>query len=408
MTPTPVPIPLARERLFDPDPLLGRLREQHPLHPLRFRGGEVGWLVTSHALVRKVLTDPRFSLRIQKPFPNQDPDKVAAIVAVKERERVDIANLLGLDPPEHTRIRRLLAGQFSIDRMSVLAPRIERVVDERLDAMEASGGPLDLVKAFAAPVALATHCMLLGVPLADGARLERVTSITSDPAATADEVTTAVDEFRAWLRDTVAWKRREPADDMMSFIVGQGELSDDEVVSILLLLFLAGVDTAATMLATGPFALLCHPEQLALLRADPELIDEAVEELMRYLTIFQVGALTRTAAEDVELEGMTISAGQMVTVSLAAANRDPQKFADPDVLDLTRNARGQLGFGHGVHVCLGQHLARQEMQIGIGRLLRRFPTLRLAVPIEEVPLSTAEHAIFAAQALPVTWDAPAP
>jgi cytochrome P450 len=169
------------------------------------------------------------------------------------------------------------------------------------------------------------------------------------------------------------------------------------------MLFDAGVDTTAKMLATGPFALLCHPEQLARLRAQPDLVDSAVEELMRYLTIFHAGALTRTASEDVELAGRTIRAGEPITVSLAAANRDPDRFPNPDALDVTRNARGQIGFGHGIHVCLGQHLARTEMRVALAQLLRRFPTLELAVPVEDVPLTSDDHLIFGVRALPVRW-----
>jgi cytochrome P450 len=397
------PLPMARDRLFDPPGELGRLREREPLSRLRYRDGEVGWLVTSHALARAVLTDARFSLRSMRPFPVEDPVRHAAVQEVLDRERVNVGNLLAMDPPEHTRLRRVLAGQFSIDRVSALRGVVESNVRERLAAMEASGPPADLVRAFASPVALASHCALLGVPRSDGERLERVATVTSDPSSSADETIAAIAEFRAYLEEVVARKRADPADDLMSYIVARGDLTGDEILSVLFLLFTAGVDTAATMLATGPFALLCHGDQLRSLVADPDSIDVAVEELMRYLTIFQVGALTRTALEDVELDGVTIHAGESVTVSLAAANRDPAKFADPDVLDVKRAVRGHLGFGHGVHVCLGQHLARLEMQVGFGELIWRFPTLRLAVPLDEVPLSGEEHLIFGVQELPVTW-----
>jgi cytochrome P450 len=396
-------IPMTRDMLFDPPRELARLREREPLSRLRYRDGKVGWLVTSHALARAVLTDARFGLRAMRAFPVEDPVRHAAVQEVLDRERVNAGNLLAMDPPEHTRLRRMLAGQFSIDRADGLRAVVEGIVHERLATMEATGPPADLVSAFAFPVALATHCALLGVPRSDGEQLERVATITSDPSASADDVIAAINEFRAYLEHVIAWKRGRPSDDLMSYIVARGDLTSDEILSVLFLLFTAGVDTAATMLATGPFALLCHPDELESLRADPDSVDNAVEELMRYLTIFQVGALTRTAREDVELDGVAIRAGEDITVSLAAANRDPAKFADPDVLDIHRAVRGHLGFGHGVHVCLGQHVARLEMQVGIGALLRRFPALRLVVAVDEVPLSGDDHLIFGVRELPVAW-----
>jgi cytochrome P450 len=400
-----IAMPMARERVFDPPSALARLRERQPLCRLRYRGGEVGWLITSHALARAVLTDPRFSLGSKRPFPVEDPVKQAAVMQTLDRERANVGNLLAMDPPDHTRLRRLLAGQFSSDRMSDLRGRIEHVVNGRLAAMQRAGPPADLVQAFAAPVALEAHCALLGVPATDSDQLERISTVDSDPRASADDVTAAIADFRSYLEGVVARKRRQPADDLMSHIVSSQELTSDEILSVLFLLFTAGVDTVAAMLATGPFALLCHPGEIEGLRADPASIDVAVEELMRYLTIFQVGALTRTALEDITLGDLVIRAGESVTVSLAAANRDPAKFENPDVLDLSRSARGHLGFGHGVHVCLGQHLARLEMQVGIGQLLRRLPSLRLAVPPEAVPLSSEEHLIFGVRELPVTWTA---
>jgi cytochrome P450 len=390
----PVEMPMRRERLFDPPAELGRLRAQRPLCRLRYRSGEVGWLVTSYGLARAVMTDARFILGRPRPFPTQDPVKHAALVETPVQMGASGGDLLALDAPDHMRVRRLLVSDFSVRRMDELESHVARIVGARLDAMQRSGPPVDLVEAFASPIALSTHCALLGVPEEDGAHLGQVTHAVADPECGADEVRAALLAFRDYLDALVARKREEPGDDVISHLVAAGELTDGELLSLILLLFNAGVDTAATMLATGPFALLCHPDQLAALRADPTAIDAAVEELMRYLTVFQVGALTRTAREDVVLGDQTIRAGESVTVSLAAADRDPERFADPDTLDIHRSARGQLGFGHGPHVCLGQHLARLEMRVGIGELLRRLPTLRLAVAVEEVPVSGEQHLIF--------------
>jgi cytochrome P450 len=233
--------------------------------------------------------------------------------------------------------------------------------------------------------------------------LEMIGETISNTELSIDQVTEATEEFRRYLQEVVARKRAEPGNDLMTHIIETGDFTDDEILGILVLLFVAGVDTTASMLATGTFALLCHPEQLEIMRADPTSIDVGVEELMRYLTVFNIGSLTRTALEDVEVDGEVIRAGELVSVSLLGANRDGERFEQPDELDLHRGGKGQVGFGHGVHVCLGQHLARLEMRIAFARLLERFPTLRLAVPTEEVPLSGDGALTFSVRALPVAW-----
>jgi cytochrome P450 len=399
----PIDLPMRRERALDPPAELAALRAERPVCRLRYRDGRVGWLVTSHRLARAVMTDRRFLLTAQRPFPTQDPAKHAAIIETPARIGADGGDLLQLDPPDHTRLRRAILSRFTREQTDALRPRVTEIVRARLDAMERLGPPVDLVETFAAPIALGTHCALLGLPEENGRHIERFSRAAADPDAHPDAVADAILALGDHLRHVVAQKREAPGDDLISHLVGRDELTENEVLGILVLMYNAGVDTVAHMLAAGPFAMLCNPEQLALLRDSPELIDGAVEELMRYLTIFQVGALTRTAGEDVELAGQTIRAGESVTVSLAAANRDPERFAAPDRLDVRRNARGQLGFGHGIHVCLGQHLARVEMKAGIGELLRRFPTLALDVAVDDVPLTTERHLIFGVRELPVRW-----
>ncbi|MGH8881422.1 MAG: cytochrome P450, partial [Stackebrandtia sp.] len=199
----------------------------------------------------------------------------------------------------------------------------------------------------------------------------------------------------------VTRKRAEPTDDLLSDLAKDEELSDDELAGMGFLLLIAGHETTANMLALGTFALLEHPEQAALLRADAGLIPNAVEELLRYLSIIHIGA-RRVAAEDIDLDGRLIKAGDPVVISVAAANRDASKFDDPGELDVTRRTTGHLTFGHGVHQCLGQQLARIEMRIGFESLLRRYPGLRLAVKPSEVPLRT-DMAIYGVHELPVTW-----
>lgn len=400
----PITLSMRRQRTFDPPPELEQvLRSDRSLHRLRFRGGELGWLVTGYKEGRAVLNDSRFSLRQWPPLLTEDPGKHAAYVEMMDRTGLIAGEMLAMDPPEHTRLRRVLAPKFSLGSVREMTADVDEVVGRCLDEIEEAGPPVDLVQAFATPIPQRMHCVLLGVPEEDIPMLELIGETFALLEAGLDEVTAATAEFRDYLEGVVARKRAEPGNDLITHIIENGELSEDEILGILVLLFIAGVDTTASMLATGTFALLCHADQLELLRDDPSGVDAAVEELMRYLTVFNIGSLTRTAVEDVELDGEVIGAGEVVSVSLLGANRDGERFDHPDELDLERGGKGQVGFGHGVHVCLGQHLARLEMRIAFTRLLERFPNLRLAVPTDEVPLSGEMALTFAVKALPVTW-----
>jgi cytochrome P450 len=400
----PITLSMSRQRTFDPPPELEELlRGDGSLHRLRFRGGEVGWLVTGYRAARAVLNDSRFSLRPWPPLLTEEPGKHAAYVEMMGKTGLLAGEMLAMDPPEHTRLRRVLAPKFSIKSVSELTATVEDVVGRCLDETEAAGRPADLVKTFATPIPQRMHCALLGVPEADIPMLELIGATIADQDMSIEEVTRATGEFRDYLEGVVTRKRENPGNDLMTHIIENGELNEDEILGILVLLFVAGVDTTASMLATGTFALLCNRDQLNLLRADPALIDTTVEELMRYLTVFNIGTLTRTALEDVEIDGETIHAGDLVSVSLLGANRDDERFVHADELDLERGGKGQIGFGHGVHVCLGQHLARLEMRIALTRLLERFPDLRLAVPTDEVKLSGDTALTFAVRELPVDW-----
>ncbi|MEU9502168.1 cytochrome P450 [Streptomyces sp. NPDC048196] len=379
---------------FDPPAELARLREEQPLRRMRYPDGHEGWLATGHSAVRAILADQRFSARYELmhlPIPGAPPSLPPA----------PVGDLTGIDAPEHTRYRRLLMGKFTVRRMRELTARVEEITAEHLDAMERRGGPLDLVEAFAQPVPALMICELLGVPSADRDVFQRHTALVTDHGVTQEERTTAYLAIQEILHELVVAKRNRPTDDLLGDLAQSGELSDEELAGIGTFLLGAGLDTTANMLALGTFALLSHPEQLAALRGDPELADRAVEELMRYLSIADMGL--RAALEDVEVAGQLIRAGESVTLSLQAANRDPARFPAPDTLDLRRKATGHLGFGHGSHQCLGQQLARVEMRVAFPALLTRFPTLRLAVPPEDVPLRTASN-IYGVHRLPVTWD----
>jgi cytochrome P450 len=306
-----------------------------------------------------------------------------------------------MDPPEHTRFLRLLTGQFSGRRMKQLEPRIAQIIEEHLDAMLHAGPPADLTQSFALPVPSLVICELLGVPCADHTRFQRDSAAVLSFNATYEETMAATQSIMAFMVEIIARKRIEPDDTIISGLIATGELTDEEITGVSSLLLIAGHESPANMLALGTFALLSNPNQLAALRADPSLINDTVEELLRYLTVVQFNVV-RGALEDIELHGQLIKAGESVCISLPAANRDPTRFADPDTLDLRRSASGHLAFGYGTHQCIGQQLARIEMRPGYSALLRKIPTLRLAVKPQDV--SMREYAVsYGVHELPITW-----
>lgn len=390
----PVTLRTVRENTFDPPHELGRLREETPVRRMTYADGHLGWLVTGYSAVRAVLGDSRFSTR---------PDLQHPITPEAARLRglpLPAGFFLRTDPPEHTRYRRLLTGQFTVRRMKQLEPRIEKIVADRLDEMERQGAPADLVRSFALPIPSLVICELLGVPYADHGRFQRASAALISREQGTDQKRAALTDMLTYLHDLVLRKRAEPSDDLVGGLVAGGELTDEEIAGVALLLLIAGHETTANMIALGTFALLCNPSQLAALRDDPSRAAGTVEELMRYLSI--VDFPVRAALEDVELEGHTIMAGESVTLSLPTANRDPRRFDVTETLDITQHAAGHLSFGHGIHQCLGQQLARNEMRIAIPALLARLPRLRLAVPPERVPMRS-DMAVYGVHELPVAW-----
>ncbi|MCK2219256.1 cytochrome P450 [Actinomadura sp. ATCC 31491] len=385
------PLPVERPNPFDPPE---GLRERGPLSRLAYPDGHLGWLVTGWALARQVLADRRFSVRPElRHLPVGRPDEPAPPPAPP-------GVFLVADPPEHTRYRHLLTGEFTVRRMRLLTERVEEITREHLDAMERKGPPADLVETFAAPVPAVVICELLGVPEQARPGFTAQAARLSQAALPQEEKLAAFLAIQGQLRELVTAKRAAPADDLLSGLTRAG-LSDEELANIAFMLLGAGLDTTANVLALGTFALLTHPGAQDALRAGPERAGRAVEELLRYLGI--IPFLVRTALEDVELGGEVVRAGETVTISLPAAGRDPGRFPSPDVLDVDRDATGHLGFGHGVHQCLGQQLARVELRAALPALFARFPSLRLAAAPGEVPLRT-ETAIHGLHSLPVTWD----
>ncbi len=394
--PDTMTLPMERDRPFDPPAELRRLRAGRPINRLAFPDGHLGWLVTGHAAGRQVLSDPRFSARQElRHFPVRLP------LISDQQGPARPGWFVRMDPPDHTRYRRLLTGQFTVRRMNQLTPRIVTIAEEHLDAMERQGPPADLVQAYALPIPSLVICELLGVPYAERERFQRQTATMISLGATKEQVMAALGDLGQFLYKLVLAKRAAPTDDLLGGLAASGELTDEELTGIAMLLLIAGHETTANMLALGVYALLRNPDQLAALRGDPALVDGAVEELLRYLSIIHTG-LTRTALEDVTIEDEPIAAGETVVVAVAEANRDPASFAAPDTLDIGRSATGHLAFGHGIHQCLGQQLARIEMRVGYTALLKRFPGLRLAVTPEDVSMRS-DMAVYGVHRLPVAW-----
>ncbi|WP_431900594.1 cytochrome P450 [Nonomuraea sp. bgisy101] len=382
---------------FDPPKELIEARRHGPISRFPFPDGHEGWLVTGYNLVRSVLADSRFSSRkeLMSHHPLIDYGDIEVPPAPP-------GEFLLMDEPQHSRYRKPLVGKFTVRRMRLLTERVEQITAEHLDAMEKAGPTVDLVTAFAKPVPAIMICELLGVPYEDrGSFQENIDTFMSGEAGDEDLIA-AYTSVQQYLAELVAAKRANPTDDILSELT-DSDLTDEELKGMALILLAAGFDTTANMLALGTFALLRNPAQLAALRADPTLTDQAVEELLRYLSVAK--QFYRVALEDVELGGHTIKAGTTVILSLNTANRDPERFSDPHTLDLHRQDGGHMSFGHGVHQCLGQQLARVEMRVAFPALLNRFPTLRLAVPAEEVALRPEAADIYGVKSLPVTWDA---
>ncbi|MEV0752331.1 cytochrome P450 [Streptosporangium sp. NPDC050280] len=381
---------------FDPPRELLDAREHGPISRFTFPDGHEGWLVTGYDLVRSVLADRRFSSRreLMRHHPLVD-------VGDLEVPPAPPGEFLLMDEPQHSRYRKPLVGKFTVRRMRQLTERVEQVTAEHLDAMEQAGPAADLVAAFARPIPSVIICELLGVPYEDRDRFQENIDKFLGGEVADEELFAAYTATQDYLAELVAAKRANPTDDVLSDLL-DSDLTDEELKGMALILLSAGFDTTANMLALGTFALLRNPEQLAALRADPTLVDRAVEELLRYLSVAK--QFFRVALEDVELGGQTVRAGSMMILSYNTANRDPERFADPHRLDLGRQDGGHLAFGHGIHQCLGQQLARVELRVALPALLDRFPTLRLAVPAEEVALRPETADIYGVKSLPVTWD----
>ncbi|ELS51123.1 cytochrome P450 [Streptomyces viridochromogenes] len=386
-----------RRNGFHPAEELLRARDEEGVVRVVTPFGVPAYLVCRYEDVREVLADStRFSnARTQLAgFDDLDED---------EERRARAGHLLTLDPPEHTRLRRMLTPEFTMRRMRRLEPRIVEIVGMALDDLERAGQSADLVAHFALPVPSLVICELLGVPYADRAAFQDRTARMLDMALPAEQRNAAERESRAYMAALVARAQAEPGEDMLGMLVREhgDDLSTDELTGIASFLLLAGHETTANMLGLGTLALLRHPDQLALLREDPARIESAVEELLRWLSIVPAVQPSTTTTE-VEIAGHTIPAGSLVMTSFPAANRDGSFVERPDTLDLTRKATGHLAFGHGVHHCLGAPLARMEMRIAFPALLSRFPGLALADPDGPADFRVSSL-VYGLKSLRVTW-----
>jgi cytochrome P450 len=371
----------------DPFPLFAAVRELGPVHPVTLADGHDAWLVVGYEEARIALNDPRLSKDMHAALATG-----AGVVAEGLPGPSFARHMLSVDPPDHSRLRRLVSAAFTPRRVEALRPRVQAVVDELLDEMAASGpdARVDLVSAFAFPLPFTVICELLGVLEPDRADLGRGLSALLVPTSTPAEYARAKeasDAVVAMLEALVDAKQASPGDELVSALIsardGDERLSTQELLSTIFQLIVAGHDTTASLIGNGVVALLEHPAQLDDLRSDPAKLAIAVEELLRYDAPVPHSTF-RYAVAPMDIGDMTIPAGAQVIICLAAANRDSGQYADPQALDIDRAESRHLAFGHGIHHCLGAPLARMEGQLALGTLLRRFPALRLAVPVDEL------------------------
>lgn len=391
--------PMVRKDPFDPPKELLRLRHERPA-PVQLWDGTTPWLFTSHEAVRAVLSDPRLSVNRSLPgFPLNSKTSAA--------NRTQGKAFIAMDDPEHAVQRAWVATEFNVRRMEQLRPRIQEIVNVLVDEMLDGPKPADLVDALALPVPSLVICEILGVPYQDRAFFRRISAGLLAFRSTPDQYLATILELAVYLGDLIDAKAEHPADDLLSRSAANhlltGEATRDELIQIAGLLLIAGYESTANMIGLGTALLLENPDQMAELASsrDPKLAASATEELLRYLSIVHTG-LRRVAVGDVEVGGVCVAAGEGVIAALDAANRDGRAFPDPDRFDIHRDARHHVAFGHGIHQCVAQTLARVELQVVFGTIFQRVPTLALAVPLKLLPFKR-DALIYGVTELPVRW-----
>ena len=356
--------------------------------------GTACWLVTGYDEVRAVLADARFSADARTPgFP---------FLSAGQRELATAKpSFIRMDDPEHARLRRMVTKDFLVKRIEELRPGIQDIVDRAVDRMTEGRSSADLVADFALPIPSLVICLMLGVPYEDHELFQSLSRTLLDNCTTRPEAERAHAQLMGYLAELAERKRQHPGDDILSRLAAREDLTDQETASLGFLLLVTGHESTANMTAVSVLALLNRPDQAELLRRDSELARGAVDELLRHLTIIHLG-LGRAATEAVRVGEVTVEAGEGVICMLSTANRDEQLFGAAHDLDLTRDARRHVAFGYGVHQCLGQTLARVELQIVLTTLLRRLPGLRLAVPADQLTYNR-DNIVYGLRELPVTW-----
>lgn len=381
---------------FNPPAEYTQWRQENGLRRVNWNGHMV-WAVSRYEDIKTAMTDPRIS---------------AEALALQSNGAHDGPNAPDIfprmDDPEHARLRRMLTKDFTVKRINAMRPQIEEMANDFIDKMIAKGQPADLVPDYALPIPSLVISLLLGVPYTDHDFFQTITGTMMNMNTSREEKAAASRQFFGYMMELVARKEREPADDLMSRIIREhvqtGELRRETAAMNGIILLNAGHETTANMIALGTVALLENPDKAAVIRDtdDPAVVANSVEELLRYLTIVH-SLVARVAKEDVEIGGQLIKAGEGLVMNLPAGNWDPAFTGEPDTLDLDRAARSHLAFGYGVHQCLGQTLARAELQIALPTLLRRLPGLRLAAPLEEIRFRN-DMSIYGVHELPVTWE----
>ncbi|HEY3556814.1 MAG TPA: cytochrome P450 [Kribbella sp.] len=386
---------------FDPAPEYAAYRRTEAPARVSTPAGVDAYVISRYDDVRALLRDSRLSSRLA-PSDHVVPD------ADLDRE-AESGSILQVDGAAHKRLRRLLATEFAVKRMEAMRPRIAAMIEERIDALVAAGGPVDLVQEFALPIPSLVICELLGVPYADRDEFQERSALLVRVDGYTDEIGRASDELNEYIVGLVLARQAHREDDLLSRLITRSEesgtpLTVQELVTIGVTLLIAGHETTANMIALSTLALLRNPVELSKLQADPSKVPAAVEELLRYLSVVHFG-LFRHVTDELTVGSSTISAGDYLIAALSSANRDESVFPDPDRLDLDRQAAAHVAFGFGPHQCIGQQLARVELQEVFIRLFARIPTLRLAVPFETIDYRD-NTLVYGVTALPVTWDEP--
>jgi cytochrome P450 len=380
---SPAPWYMRRQNEFDPDSHLGDVRREEGVVRLPIvQGGAAAWLVTRLSDARSVLADHRrFSSMLPPKLLFAGMGMGDRVPSEEEVAGFRAGNLVSLDAPDHTRLRRKFASAFTAQKMRALEQPITQIIEEHLDEMERGGAPVDLVQAFTQPVPSQAIWELLGVPREDRAEFQRWSNELLDVSLPPQERQKSLGESRNYMAGFVDGVMKNPGLGLLGSLVREhgDELTHADLTGIGNALLIAGHLSVANTLGLGALALLRHPDQLRIVRDQPEHIDTAVEELLRWLSAVST-TNTRVATEDVEIAGVRIAAGDLVLVSLPTVNRAPELVPNPDVLDVTRRGGSHVAFGHGVHYCLGAPMARLELRLALPALFRRFPNLRLAEP----------------------------